>query len=131
MNYEFHVDQSIPSISRGYIWVFGSNLKGAHGKGAAKVAHKVFAAPYGQHTGRMGSAYAIPLKDRRLNTLPLDVILPYITDFLHYAQANPALKFWVTRVGCGLAGYTDEQIAPLFRGAPSNCNFAEEWGPYL
>jgi hypothetical protein len=131
MTYEFHIDHTVPSIRAGFIWVFGSNLRGAHGKGAAKIAHKNFAAPYGQHTGRMGAAFGIPLKDRRLNTLPLDEIKPFIALFLSYAWNHPELKFYVTRVGCGLAGYEDEEIAPLFKGAPVNCNFAEEWKPYL
>jgi hypothetical protein len=131
MTYEFHIDHTVPSIRAGFIWVFGSNLRGAHGKGAAKIAHKNFAAPYGKSEGRMGAAYGIPLKDARLRTLPLDQIKPYVDDFKVYAQANPGLKFYVTRVGCGLAGYPDEAMAILFRDAPANCNFAEEWKPWL
>lgn len=131
MTYQFHADQTIPNIGQGYIWVFGSNLRGAHGKGAAKIAHKNFAAPYGKSEGRMGAAYGIPLKDKHLNTLPLFEVLPYVQRFLNYARANPGLKFYVTRVGCGLAGYPDEAMAPLFRGAPDNCNFVEEWRAYL
>jgi hypothetical protein len=79
--------------------------------------------------GRTGNAYAIPTKDShpKLFPLPLQAIETYVCGFLNYARDNPDLEFEVTRVGCGLAGYKNEQIAPFFRNAPPNCYLPEEW----
>ncbi len=109
------------------IFVFGSNLAGRHGKGAALHARKHCGAIYGKGVGRQGNSYAIPTKDANLQTLPLITVAGYIGDFITYAVNNPDLRFEVTRVGCGLAGYTDQQIAPLFRNAPANCKMPNEW----
>ena len=109
------------------IFVFGSNLAGRHGKGAALHARKHHGAIYGKGVGRQGQSYAIPTKDANLQTLPLSIVAGHIDDFINYAINNPDLKFEVTRVGCGLAGYTEQQIAPLFKNAPSNCKMPEGW----
>ena len=109
------------------IFVFGSNLAGRHGKGAALHARKHYGAVYGVGNGRTGNAYAIPTKDQQLRTLPLFAIQPCVRAFLSYAREHPELTFQVTRIGCGLAGYTDIQIAPLFKGAPDNCLMPYEW----
>src|SRR4051812_8087635 len=109
------------------IFVFGSNLAGRHGKGAAKAAAEQFGAVYGQGVGRQGNSYAIPTKDKYLHTLPLHTIAGYVRDFLDYARAHPELQFNVTRVGCGLAGYSDAHIAPMFRDAPENCKLDSRW----
>ncbi|MFZ2190078.1 MAG: hypothetical protein WAV48_04820 [Candidatus Magasanikiibacteriota bacterium] len=109
------------------IFVFGSNLAGRHGKGAALFAKKHFGAVYGQGIGRQGDSYAIPTKDWWLNTLPIDQIKRHVDDFLEYATLNFWESFNVTAIGCGLAGYTPKDIAPLFREAPSNCNLPEEF----
>lgn len=114
-----------------YIFVFGSNLAGRHGAGAAKFAIKNCGAVYGEGIGHFGESYAIPTKDRYLNTLTRTTIRVFVSSFLAYAKAHPELKFKVTRIGCGLAGYTDRQIAPLFKGATKNCLFDEAWKPYL
>jgi hypothetical protein len=113
------------------IFVFGSNLAGRHGKGAALTAATKHNAKYGVGNGPTGNAYAIPTKDVRIRTLDLFTIEVFIREFLMYATDKPALTFKVTRIGCGLAGYTNEQIASLFRGAPKNCLFDEAWKPYL
>lgn len=102
------------------IFVFGSNLAGRHGKGAALAARRQYGAEYGVGVGLTGDAYAIPTKSATLTTLPLAHIAGHVDDFLAYARAHPELTFNVTRVGCGLAGYTDAQIAPLFAGAPAS-----------
>ena len=109
------------------IFVFGSNLTGRHGKGAALCAMREHGAIYGQGMGRQGNSYAVPTKDKRLATLPIEQIRPYATEFLNYAAAHPELEFQLTRIGCGLAGYTDRQMAPLFYGAPENCLIPPEW----
>lgn len=109
------------------IFVFGSNTAGRHGKGAALYARQHHGAQYGVGVGRTGNAYAIPTKDERLVPLPPDRIEGYVMELLDYARANPGLKFQVTRIGCGLAGYSEEQISPMFLDAPTNCHLPEGW----
>lgn len=102
------------------VFVFGSNLAGRHGKGAAKHAVQHCGAIYGQGEGRQGNSYAIPTKDGRLNTLPLDRIQKHVQDFLKYAETHPEEMFELTPIGRGLAGYEPKDIAPMFRDGPSN-----------
>lgn len=109
------------------IFVFGSNLVGRHGAGAARFAYENHGARYGIGVGRSGNSYAIPTKGIRIETLPLIRIEGYVDDFIEYAKEHPELEFQVTRIGCGLAGYTDNQIAPMFKDAPSNCHLPEGW----
>ena len=109
------------------IFVFGSNLSGRHGKGAALFARQYHGAIYGQGVGLQGNSYAIPTKDEKLNTLPLHTISKYVMEFLNFAEKNPNLKFIVTPIGCGLAGYVPEQIAPMFRNIPQNVELPEEF----
>lgn len=100
------------------IFVFGSNLGGRHGKGAALEAVKRHGAIYGQGAGLQGRSYAIPTKDARLRTLPLAEIKEYVRRFTVFvytcANTKKDLFFNITAIGCGLAGYTPEQIAPMF-----------------
>lgn len=109
------------------IFVFGSNAAGIHGAGAAQWAREHCGAVWGVGVGRTGQAYAIPTKDLHIETLPLPRIRHYVAEFLKYAAAHPELEFQVTRIGCGLAGYTDADIAPMFQGAPANCRLPEGW----
>jgi len=109
------------------IFTFGSNLAGRHGKGAALYAKQHYGAVYGTGVGPQGSSYAIPTKSANLKTLSVAEIQKYIEGFITYARAHPTLKFQVTRVGCGLAGYKDSDIAPLFKGVPPNCEMPTEW----
>jgi hypothetical protein len=109
------------------IFVFGSNLAGRHGKGAALTAYRKYGAIYGQGVGMQGNSFAIPTKDENLNTLPVNKIEKYVNNFIKYATLNPDLTFQVTRIGCGLAGYEDSDIAPLFINAPSNCILPVGW----
>jgi hypothetical protein len=113
------------------IFVFGSNLAGRHGKGAALYARQHYGAVYGKGLGRTGDAYAIPTKDRYLKTIPLPEIRNYVDDFIVYARQHHELTFIVTRIGCGLAGYRDDNIAPMFVGAPTNCVLPVEWKNYI
>ena len=110
------------------IFVFGSNLAGKHGAGAALHARKEHGAIYGQGKGLQGTSYAIPTKDANIETLPLSEIQKYVEEFKIFAMKHPELLFIVTRIGCGLAGYTDKQIAPMFKNSPSNCRLPEGWG---
>jgi len=111
----------------GRIFVFGSNLSGIHGAGAALVAYEQYGAVWGQGIGLYGSSYAIPTKDLGLRTLPLDSISYYVNCFTLEALNRQDLRFFVTRIGCGLAGYTDDEIAPLFKNAPPNCELPYGW----
>ncbi len=102
------------------IFVFGSNLGGIHGRGSALAALKYHGAIKGVGVGRQGMSYAIPTKDKLLRVLSLAQIKPFVNDFIAYAGKHTELTFRVVAIGCGLAGYTPEQIAPLFAYAPSN-----------
>jgi len=109
------------------VFVFGSNLAGRHGKGAALYARQEHGAIYGVGKGLQGNSYAIPTKDENLKTLPLSEIKQYVKEFIIFAEEHPNLTFNVTRIGCGLAGYKDENIAPMFKNSPRNCNLPEGW----
>jgi len=109
------------------IFVFGSNLAGRHGKGAALTAVKEYGASYGVAYGLQGSSYAIPTKDAQLKTLPLSEIEKYVKMFIEFAYEHPSLTFQVTRIGCGLAGYSDADIHPMFANAPDNCILPTGW----
>lgn len=108
------------SPSAPLVFVFGSNLAGRHGKGAALYARRHHGAIYGRGIGPQGNAYAIPTKDHQLRTLPLPVIQAHVADFLAHARRRPAVRFQLTAIGCGLAGYRPDQIAPMFNDAPAN-----------
>ena len=102
----------ITALNDNEIFVFGSNLKGNHGGGAARTAYRKFGAVMGQGTGLQGQSYGIPTVHGGVAE-----IQPYVEEFIRFAEAHPALKFLVTRVGCGIAGFRDDEIAPLFQHA--------------
>ena len=110
----FHQEERVTSLPNGYIFVFGSNLAGRHGKGAALDAVKLFGAQYGVGLGIAGKSFAIPTKDAFLRTLHIVSIRNYIQVFKTFVEANPHLTFYLTPIGCGLAGYSAADIAPLF-----------------
>ncbi len=117
-----------PDLNNGKnIFVFGSNLAGVHGAGAALEAKEEWGAIYRRGKGRQGQSYGIPTKDSNLNSLSLSEIQRFVDEFIVYARNNSHLTFLITRIGCGLAGYRDSQIAPLFSKCPDNCNLPEEW----
>lgn len=113
------------------IFVFGSNLAGRHGAGAAKEAYKKHGARYGMGVGHYGCSYAIPTKDQNIETMAMEDIKTFVEGFILYAAAHPEWDFKVTRVGCGLAGIPDQFMANLFVNATGNCMFDEAWKPYL
>lgn len=96
------------------IFVFGSNLAGMHGGGAARIACRCFGAVWGQGVGLQGQSYAIPTMQGGVET-----IRPYVDEFIDFARRHPHLKFLVTEIGCGIAGFTPEEIAPLFAATVS------------
>ena len=103
--------QWINKLETNEIFVFGSNLEGMHGGGAAAVARK-WGAIWGQGVGLQGQTYAIPTMQGGVET-----IKPYVDEFLAFAKLHPELKFLVTEIGCGIAGFTVQEIAPLFKAA--------------
>lgn len=109
------------------IFVFGSNLAGRHGAGAAKFAHEKLGAVMGVGEGLTGHTYAIPTKDAQIQMMDWDEIREHVHKFVTFAHDHPELTFKVTQIGCGLAGWRREQIAPLFVNAPDNCMFDSEW----
>lgn len=114
------------------IFVFGSNLAGRHGAGAALYAAQRYGAIYGVGRGRTGAAYALPTKreipgTKILTPLTLDEINFYVKELISYARENPDLTFEITRVACGRAGYSEYDIAPFFLNAPPNCTLPRGW----
>ena len=102
----------IRSLGKNEIFVFGSNLAGAHGGGAARLAYERFGAIMGQGVGLQGQSYGIPTMHGGVNT-----IKPYVDEFIAFAKQHPEMTFLVTKIGCGIAGFTPAEIAPLFAGA--------------
>ena len=104
--------QWITTLADDEVFVFGSNLEGLHGGGAALLAYERCGAIWGQGTGLQGKSYGIPTMHGGV-----DVIAPYVDDFIAFAREHRELKFLVTEIGCGIAGFTVEEMAPLFKDA--------------
>ena len=102
----------VTHLAANEIFVFGSNLAGMHGGGAARIAFEKFGAEWGNGVGPQGQCYAIPTMQGGVET-----IKPYVDEFIAFAKEHQHLTFLVTRIGCGIAGFTDEEIAPLFEEA--------------
>ena len=111
--------EMINRLADNEVFVFGSNLGGFHGGGAARAALNSFGAIWGKGVGIQGQSYAIPTMQGGVET-----IKPYVDDFVEFAQTHPELFFYVTRIGCGIAGFRDEEIAPLFKDAVNLDNVA-------
>lgn len=107
----------ISKLAPNEVFVFGSNLEGMHGGGAALTAYKKFGAIWGQGTGLQGQSYAIPTMQGGVET-----IKPYVDEFIDFARKHPDLRFLVTPIGCGIAGFKPSQIAPLFKEAKNIFN---------
>ena len=107
-----YTPERITELKPNEIFVFGSNLAGAHGGGAAYLAYNRFGAIMGQGVGLQGRSYAIPTMQGGVET-----IKPYVDEFIEFARQHPEYKFLVTQIGCGIAGFTVEEIAPLFHDA--------------
>ena len=104
--------ERITELGENEVFVFGSNLAGAHGGGAALLAYRKFGAIWGLGVGLQGQSYGIPTMHGGV-----DAIKPYVDEFIEFAKTRPELTFLVTRVGCGIAGFTNEEISPLFAKA--------------
>lgn len=117
-------------FGRTKIFVFGSNLAGRHGRGSALEAAKNWGAVYGVGVGLQGRSYAIPTKDEYLNILPIEEITKYIHEFVVFARNNDSMDFYVVKIGCGLAGYEESDIQPLFQREsplPDNIILPKGW----
>ena len=111
------VSDNITKLNTNEIFVFGSNLSGRHGKGAAKQA-LTWGAKWGQAAGLQGRTYGIPSKNASITrTLSIKEIKPFVDDFIQFAKDNQNLIFLVTEIGCGLANLTPKEVAPLFEEA--------------
>lgn len=129
LKFRYHRDGSLPEEKE--VFVFGSNLRGRHGRGAAQVAIELFGAEEGVGVGYKGNSYAIPTKDRFMRALDLKEIKKYADSFVDFTHSHPELKFFITRVGCGCAGYENWQLAPMFAGCNANCAFPVQWKAFL
>jgi hypothetical protein len=130
MSRMWHVDGS--PAPDGWILVFGSNLSGYHGGGAARAAHKLYGAEWGVAEGPTGRCYAIPTVQHGIaGPLTLGEIAQAVERFIAHAQREPETSFFVTRIGCGLAGHRDADIAPMFASAPLNCSLPDTWATHF
>lgn len=121
----------ITRLQPGEVFVFGSNLAGIHGAGAALQAVKCFGAKYGVGEGLAGKSYAFPTLDKRLKKLPFER-MEAARDTLYAAcRENPDMRFLLTKVGCGLAGYPESEMSSLFTAAPANLILPDGWGPHV
>lgn len=109
------------------IFVFGSNRSGIHGAGAARYAAVHKGAEWGVGEGPTGASYALPTKGKKITEISLYDVNEHVQKFISYARENNHLDFQVTQVGCGLGGFTKEDIAPLFEFAPLNCYYDTAW----
>ena len=107
-----YTPERIAELKADEVFVFGSNLAGMHGAGAAYIAFQKFGAVMGCGVGLRGQSYAIPTMQGGVET-----IKPYVDEFIAFAKSHPDLFFYVTRIGCGIAGFRDREIAPLFKEA--------------
>lgn len=124
----------ITKLKKNEIFVFGSNLAGRHGKGAAKYALKFFGAVYGQGIGIQGQSFAVPTKDEKLKVLSKTQIKSYVNKYLFpFVKKHSKLTFYLTRIGCGLAGYSDEEMIEIFKIFKDfkNVIFPPEWKELL
>lgn len=126
--YKYYTEETL-SLPENTIFVFGSNCRGAHGAGSALTALKRFGAIYGIGEGLQGISYAIPTKDMRIRTLPLDKIKEYVDHFVEHTHRTK-YQYYVTAVGTGLAGYQHSDMAPMFKNA-KNCIFPIQWKHFL
>ncbi len=110
-----------------YVFVFGSNHRAAHGRGAAAHAKQYHGAKNGIAEGIQGKSYGLPTKSVNMKTLTLTQIRRHVSVFIEFAKNHPEMKFHVTEIGTGLAGIPHTDMAPMFANAPDNCVLSERW----
>ncbi|EHU1357117.1 hypothetical protein OFN07_02110 [Acinetobacter baumannii] len=131
MTYQYHDESIVTELPEDTVFVFGSNMAGQHGNGAARVASQHFGAVEGVGRGWAGQSFAIPTLNEHIQQMPLSQIEHYVEDFKVYAKNHPKMKYFVTALGCGIAGYKVSEIAPLFKGIHHNVIFPESFKPYV
>lgn len=131
MTYQYHDETIIKNLPDDTIFVFGSNMAGTHAGGAAKIALQHFGAMHGVGRGWSGQSFAIPTMNEHLQQMPLSQIEHYIHDFKLYVKNHPKSKFFITAVGCGVAGYKIEEIAPMFKGIAHHVIFPASFRPFV
>ncbi|MFW1734488.1 hypothetical protein ACG94V_14040 [Acinetobacter sp. ULE_I001] len=131
MTYHYHDESIIKTLPEDTVFVFGSNMAGTHQGGAAKTAHLHFGATKGVGRGWAGQSFAIPTMNEHLQQMPLSQIQHYIDDFKIYTKNHPKIKYFITSVGCGVAGYKVEEIAPMFKGISRNVIFPASFRPFV
>ncbi|MQW92106.1 hypothetical protein GFH30_04645 [Acinetobacter wanghuae] len=131
MTYKYHDESIIKALPKNTVFVFGSNLAGQHIDGAAKTALTHFGALKGVGRGWSGQSYAIPTINEHLQQMPLSQIQHYIDDFKIYTKNHPKIQYFITSLGCGIAGYKIEEIAPMFRGISRNVIFPQSFRAFV
>lgn len=131
MAYQYHNENTTTELPDNTVFVFGSNMAGQHHDGAARVAAHYFGALHGVARGWMGQSFAIPTLNEHLQSMPLSQIAHYVQDFKIYTENHPKQSYFVTALGCGMAGYKVSEIAPLFKGISHNVILPESFKPYV
>lgn len=131
MTYQYHDESIIKNLPEDTVFVFGSNMAGTHQGGAAKIALHHFGATKGVGRGWAGQSFAIPTMNEHLQQMPLSQIQHYVEDFKIYTKNHLKTKYFVTAVGCGVAGYKVEEIAPMFKGISHNVIFPISFRPFV
>jgi len=131
MTYHYHDESIIKTLAEDTIFVFGSNLAGQHTEGAAKTALEHFGALNKVGRGWSGQSFAIPTMNEHLQQMPLSQIQHYIDDFKIYTKNHPKMRYFITSLGCGTAGYKIEEIAPMFKGISHNVIFPASFRPFV
>lgn len=131
MAYQYHNEDTTTQLAANCVFVFGSNMAGQHHDGAARVAAQHFGALQGVARGWMGQSYAIPTLNEHLQSMPLSQIEHYVNDFKIYTHNHPRQHYFITALGCGMAGYKVSEIAPLFKGISENVILPESFKAYV
>lgn len=131
MTYKYHNESIIKALPENTVFVFGSDMIGQHADGAAKTAVAHFGALNGVGRGWSGQSYAIPTMNEHFQQMPLSQIQHYIDDFKIYTKNHPKIQYFITSLGCGIAGYKIEEIAPMFRGISHNVIFPQSFRAFV
>lgn len=131
MSYHYHDENIVKNLPEDTVFVFGSNMAGQHAGGAARTALEHFGAMQGVGRGWSGQSYAIPTMNEHLQQMPLSQIQHYIDDFKIYTKNHAKMTYFITSIGCGVAGYKTEEIAPMFKGISHNVIFPHSFRPFV
>ena len=131
MTYQYHDESIVKNLDEHTVFVFGSNMAGQHADGAARTALEHFGAIKDVGRGWSGQSYAIPTMNEHLQQMPLSQIQHYIDDFKIYTKNHPKMTYFLTSIGCGIAGYKVEEIAPMFKGISHNVIFPASFRPFV